>query len=84
MKAVLTLIAVLYFGANCMAQQAPGTTDQVHADTDKSPARTEVLQNVVKDGIPAEAEIARLYRFKNSRIIKELSFSTKKNKAKLA
>lgn len=31
-----------------------------------------------------ENEVARLYKFKNSRIIKALSFKTKRNKAKRA
>jgi hypothetical protein len=31
-----------------------------------------------------ENKVARLYMFKNSRVKKELSFSTKLNKAKLA
>lgn len=39
----------------------------------------EINQNIRKD-----RKMVRLYKFKNSRIKKELSFKTKKNKAKLA
>tara|TARA_R110002033_G_scaffold15634_1_gene43988 strand:+ start:682 stop:825 length:144 start_codon:yes stop_codon:yes gene_type:complete len=35
-------------------------------------------------GVKNENSVARLYMFKNSKITKELSFSTKLNKAKLA
>jgi len=41
--------------------------------------KIEINNSVIKD-----RKTARLYKFKNSRIKKELSFKTKKNSAKLA
>ncbi|NNJ90003.1 MAG: hypothetical protein HKP53_11425, partial [Eudoraea sp.] len=42
-------------------------------------AKKEIVTETAK-----ENSVARLYRFKNSRIKKELSFKTKRNTAKLA
>jgi hypothetical protein len=42
-------------------------------------AKKEIVTATVK-----ETSVARLYRFKNSRIKKELNFKTKRNTAKLA
>ena len=39
---------------------------------------------VTKVTVKNENSVARLYMFKNSRVTKELSFTTKLNKAKLA
>ncbi len=38
----------------------------------------------IDNSVRKDRKTARLYKFKNSRIKKELSFKTKKNKAKLA
>lgn len=83
MKASTTLILALFFGTIGLACEGK---------TDKQEKIAEVVMvpkaEVTRAGIlPASVEdksIARLYRFRNSRVIKELSFSTKKNKAKLA
>lgn len=83
MKASTTLILVLFFGTIGLACEGK---------TDKQEKITEIVMGpevevAGADILPASVEdksIARLYRFRNSRVIKELSFSTKKNKAKLA
>lgn len=85
MKAILTLILVLLFGATALAQNT--ATD----------VKVEVSQmGIVLDGsidapvfnneitTAKENTVARLYKFKNSRVKKALSFSTKKNTPKLA
>jgi len=79
MKTILTLIFVLFIG---VAAQAQNETAEVKVETvTMSIATDTVKQEVV---IRNENSVARLYMFKNSKITKELSFSTKLNKAKLA
>ncbi|WP_297765971.1 hypothetical protein [uncultured Muriicola sp.] len=72
MKAIVTLIFILLIG---FAAQAQETTAEVKVET----ATKEIVTATAK-----ENSVARLYRFKNSRIKKELSFKTSKNTAKLA
>ena len=85
MKAIITLILVLLFGAVALAHNSP-------ADV-----KVEVFQmGIVLDGSSAdpvptdqitaakENPVARLYKFKNSRIKNVLAFTTKRNKAKRA
>jgi len=78
MKTILTIIAVTFFGTMGMAQDASKEV-KVDTITNGVELKVELNKTIEKDG-----EIARLYKFKNSRVKKELSFSTKKNKAKLA
>ena len=74
MKTILTLIFILFIGLAAQAQNGNG---EVKVDT--------VTKSVVtKVAVKNENSIARLYMFKNSRVTKELSFTTKLNKAKLA
>ena len=85
MKAIITLILVLFFGAAALAQNTA------------SDVKVEVSQmGIVLDSsidLPIltcevatakENTVARLYKFKNSRVKKALAFSTKNNKPKLA
>lgn len=77
MKTVLTFIAILTFGLTVMGQS-------------EKEVKVEVKTNAVELNIKLEKqsepnqEIARLYRYKNSRIKKELAFRTKRSRAKLA
>lgn len=70
MKAIITLIFVLFIGFTAQAKDA---AVEVQIDFVQ-------IEQVVKQ----EQEVARLHKFKNSRIKKELKFITKRNKAKLA
>ncbi|MEK6154868.1 hypothetical protein WIW50_16480 [Flavobacteriaceae bacterium 3-367] len=85
MKAILTLILVLFFGAIALAQNT--TTDGKVATVemgivlDAGTVAT-ITFNEVEEA--DETTIARVYKFKNSRIKKALAFTTKRNKAKLA
>ncbi len=72
MKAIVTLLFILLIG---FAAQAQDNTTEVNVET----AKKEIVTPTAK-----ENSVARLYRFKNSRIKKELSFKTPKNSAKLA
>ncbi len=72
MKTLITIFFIFFIG---FAAQAQDNNTDVTVET----ARKEIVTATAK-----ENSVARLYRFKNSRIKKELSFATKKNAAKLA
>lgn len=72
MKTLLTIIFVLFIG---MAAQAQDTHSEVKVET---------VEMTIVTSTTTENTVARLYKFKNSRIKKALSFTTKRNKAKLA
>ncbi|MCM4173764.1 hypothetical protein DHD32_20015 [Arenibacter sp. TNZ] len=78
MKTLLTLIFVLFIG---VAAQANNVEQEVKVETVTMSIVTSTANEVA---VKNENKVARLYMFKNSRVKKELSFSTKLNKAKLA
>ena len=78
MKTILTLIFVLFIG---VAAQANNVGQEVKVETVTMSIVTSTANEV---SVKNENKVARLYMFKNSRVKKELSFSTKLNKAKLA
>ncbi|MEM9000493.1 MAG: hypothetical protein AAGB24_09535 [Bacteroidota bacterium] len=77
MKAVFTIIAVVFFGFVAVAQSA---------NEIKVPTKTmEIELNIeIQDTKEVKSEVARLYKYKNSRIKKALNFRTKRNRSKLA
>ncbi len=77
MKAILTLTAIIFFSAVAVAQNPK----EVKVETETVSVE---LSIVLQKESKLEKEVARLYMFKNSRIKKELSFKTKRNRAKLA
>ena len=72
MKTILTLIFVLTIGVTAQAQDA------------KVDVKVETITKTIVTPTTNENTVARLYKFKNSRVKKALSFTTKRNKAKLA
>ncbi len=78
MKTLFTLIFVLFIG---VAAQANTVDQEVKVETISMSIVTSSEKEV---SVKNENKVARLYMFKNSRVKKELSFSTKLNKAKLA
>jgi len=76
MKTILTLFFVLTIGVTAQAQDAKV---DVKVDTIQMSIVTATTTTT-----STENTVARLYKFKNSKIKKALSFSTKRNKAKLA
>lgn len=85
MKAIITIILVLLFGAVALAHNTPADVKV------KSIKMDLVLVNGITDTInykqiapTKENDVARLYRFKNSRVKKALAFTTNNNKAKLS
>ncbi|WP_222984659.1 hypothetical protein [Flagellimonas meishanensis] len=78
MKTIFTFIAIIFFGTAAMAQN---DTKEIKVDTTTAGVELSIeIKTVEKNG----AEVARLYKFKNSRIKKELTFRTKNNSSKLA
>lgn len=79
MKTILTLIFVLFIG---VAAQAQNKTKEVKVATSEM---TIVIKTSIEEvTIENKIEVARLYKFKDSKIKKALSFTTKRNKAKMA
>lgn len=85
MKAILTLILTLTFGALALAQNnatyAQVESNKVDVVLDNSTERVERPEQIQT---AKENDLARVYKFKNARIKKALAFSTKNNRPKLA
>ncbi len=76
MKAIVTFIFFIFISTSAMAN----TEDlKVAAVTKGVNLEITIATKEVKN-----TEVARLYRFKNSRVKKALKFTTKANKAKMA
>ena len=72
MKTILILFFVLTIGVTAQAQ-----------DT-KADVKVVTVEMTIVTSTSNENTIARLYKFQNARVKKALSFTTKRNKAKLA
>ncbi len=79
MKTIATLIFVLFIG---VATQAQTATEEVKAATVEMTIVTETSFEEV--AFESTTEVARLYKRSNTKIKKALSFTTKRNKAKMA
>ncbi len=84
MKAVFTLLLVLTFGATALAN----TTTDAKVDTfemgvvlDTGAYHLNTAQEITTD---TKTSIVRLYRRENTKVLKALSFTTKRNRAKMA
>lgn len=85
MKALVTLLIIIFAGAFALAQ-TPHTDDKVNA-TEVGIVLVNSLNNFSNEKtitITTETSVARLYRYKNARVNKELAFITKKSYSKLA
>jgi len=85
MKAFLTLVLILLFGAVALAQKTThyGKVETFQMDIVLD-ASLPVSHNSRQIEAAKEDAVARLYKFKNTRVKKALAFSTKKSKPKLA
>jgi len=85
MKAFLTLVLILLFGAAALAQKTAhyGKVETLQMDIvlDSS---LPFSHNSGQIKATKEDAVSRLYKFKNTRVKRALSFSTKKNNPKLA
>ena len=79
MKTIATLIFILFIG---VAAQAQNTTEQITIDAIEMTTVTSTENKEVT--LEKTNEVARLYKYKNSRVKKALSFTTKRNKAIMA
>ena len=77
MKTLITLIFVLTIG---FAAQAQDKVAEVKVETIEMTIVTSTTETTAKK----EEKVARLYRRANSKVKKALSFTTKRNKSKLA
>lgn len=78
MKTIFTIIAVTFLGTMAFAQDISKEA-KVDTLTMGVELKVEFNQTIRKD-----RKTARLYKFKNSKIKKELSFKTKNDRSKLA
>jgi len=79
MKTIATLIFVLFIG---VASQAQNATEEVKVEVIEM---TIVTETETKEVITEKnTEVARLYRRSNSQVKKALSFTTKRDAAKMA
>ncbi|HZJ21461.1 MAG TPA: hypothetical protein VFD35_14065 [Pricia sp.] len=78
MKTIATLIFVLFIGVSAQAQNA---TVEVKVDAVEMTIVTESSFKAVT--LESATEVARLYKRINTRVNKELTFSTKANRAKM-
>lgn len=76
MKAILTLTFVLFFGATAMAQNIK-TDDKVATIEMSVVLSTEVTVEKTTETTTNTNAIARVYKFKNTRVKKALVFETK-------
>ncbi len=84
MKTIITLVLVLFIG---VAVQAQNNTNEAKVATIEMSIVTinaDKEFSLEKVATENKVEVARLYKFKNSRIKKALAFTTKRNKAKMA
>ena len=75
MKAIVTIIFIIFIG---LTTQAQDKTPEVKVETVKTEIVT--VTNITQE----DNAVARLYRRPNTRIKKALNFTTKRNKSKLA
>jgi hypothetical protein len=81
MKTILTLVIVILLGFTAQAQN---NTKDVKAETIEMGIVVISSSSSKEVTLVKETEVARLYKYKNSRIKKALKFTTKRNKAKMA
>ena len=78
MKTLVTIFFIIFLSFTAQAQN---TTSEVKVETIEMSIVTETTNEVKAE---STTEVARLYKFKNSRIKRDLNFITKANKPKMA
>ena len=78
MKTLATIFFIIFIGT---AAQAQNNTTDVKVETVEMTIATETTYEL---NVATKTEVARLYRLKNARVTKALSFTTKRSKAKMA
>lgn len=80
MKAILTILFVLFIGLFANAQEAT-VAAKVATSTENVVLVSATLKTTLNNN---ETKVARLYMDRNYKVKKELAFTTKSNKSKLA
>jgi hypothetical protein len=78
MKTIASIFFIFFIG---MSTQAQNNTTDIKVETIEMGIVTETTTEL---NFENTTEVARLYKFKNARITKALSFTTIRNKAKMA
>ena len=82
MKTIATIFFIFFIGT---AAQAQNNTAAINPEASgETVVTTIVTETTYELNIETKTEVARLYKFKNARVKKALSFTTKRNKAKMA
>lgn len=82
MKTIATILFIFLIGTTAKAQN---TTTEVNPEASGETIEMTMVRETGKDlNLETKTEVARLYKFKNARVKKALSFTTKRNKAKMA
>ncbi|MEP2279808.1 hypothetical protein [Maribacter sp.] len=76
-----TIIATIFIIFLSFTAQAQNNTADVKVETIEMSIVTETTNEIKSE---SNTEVARLYKFKNSRIKRDLNFITKANRAKMA
>ena len=79
MKNILTILFIVFISVAAQAQTQTETTS-VELET----VEMTIVNEVEEVKLEEEVKVARLYKFKNSRVKKALAFKTKRDKAKMA
>ncbi|WBU89463.1 hypothetical protein [Cellulophaga omnivescoria] len=82
MKAIITFLFILTLGLTAKAQ-VPTQVDKTVTVLNLKPTQVISLEKKV-EVVKEKAEVARLYRFKNAKIKRELTFTVKKIITKIA
>lgn len=80
MKTMLTILFALFISLSAQAQKSEADT-KVNAVIETVVLTTPTINTVLNNN---ETKVARLYMDRNYKVKKELSFTTKANKSKLA
>ncbi|WP_396638397.1 hypothetical protein [Maribacter sp. R77961] len=78
MKTIATIFFIFFIG---MTAQAQNNTADVKVETVEMTIVTETAYEL---NLETKTQVVRLYKHKNARVTKALSFTTKRNKAKMA
>ena len=82
MKTIATIFFIFFIGTAAQAQN--NTADVNPEASGETVEMTIVTETTNQLNLETKTEVARLYKFKNARVKKELSFYTKRNAAKMA
>lgn len=82
MKTIATIFFIFLISITAKAQN---TTTEANSEASGETIEMTMVRETGKDlNLETKTEVARLYKFKNARVKKALSFTTKRNKAKMA